>query len=83
MILHDRIVCGIKDEVIQRKLLSESKLMFMTALEITISMQAAARDDLKISSVSEVEKLQVKAQKLWKTEIANSLSSSNALHAGK
>lgn len=39
--------------------------------------------DLKIFPVSEVQILQVKVQKLWITEIMKSMSTSNALHAGK
>lgn len=56
-------VCGIKDEGIQRKLLSESKLTLLGASKIIVFMNAAARDDvdLKISAVSGMKKLQIMA----------------------
>lgn len=86
MMLRDRIVCGIQDEAIQRKLLSESKLTLARASEIAVSMEAAARDavDLKRSPVLEVQKLQIsKAQKPRKSGFATSAPTSNALRAGK
>ena len=40
----DRIVCGIQDEGIQRKLLAERDLTLIRATEIAVSMETAARD---------------------------------------
>ncbi len=40
--LRDRLVCGINNEVIQRRLLSEGDLTFDKALKMTVAMEAAA-----------------------------------------
>ena len=42
--LRDRIVCGIQDERIQRRLLAETTLTFTKALEIAQSMETAAKN---------------------------------------
>ena len=42
--LRDRLVCGLKEITIQRRLLQEPKLTFETALNIATSMEAANRD---------------------------------------
>ena len=42
--LHDRIVCGINDDTIQRRLLAECELSFKKAVEAAQSMETAARD---------------------------------------
>ena len=42
--LRDRIVCGINEDRIQQRLLSESKLTLEKALEIAQSMEAAAKN---------------------------------------
>lgn len=56
--LRDRIVCGIQDEAIQRKLLAENKLTLPRATEIAFAMEAAARDAMNLKQVtSEVNKL--------------------------
>ena len=43
-ILCDRLVCGIQDPRIQRRLLAESKLTFKQAFELTQAMESADRD---------------------------------------
>ena len=42
--LRDRLVCGINDAQIQRRLLSEDKLTFKNAMEIALAMEAAAQN---------------------------------------
>ncbi len=42
--LFDRFVSGIRNEACQRRLLSESNLMFAHAFEITLSMETAEKD---------------------------------------
>ena len=43
-LLRDRLVCGINDMQMQRRLLSEKEITFKTALEIALAMETAARD---------------------------------------
>jgi len=40
--LRDRLVCGIHDDHIQRRLLAEEKLTFQKAMEIAVAMETAA-----------------------------------------
>ena len=42
--LRDRLVCGIRDDAIQRRLLAESDLKFAKAFELAQSMEAAAKN---------------------------------------
>lgn len=74
--LRDRIVCGIQDEGIQRKLLSESKLTFLRTSKIDVSMEAAAKDAvvLKISAVPEKENYKLRRNGREKTRLLNRLS---------
>ena len=46
--LRDRFVCGLKDERIQRRLLSEKDLTLQKALEIATAMETAAKDSSEI-----------------------------------
>lgn len=56
--LRDRLVCGINDDNIQRKLLSETDLTFKKAYDMAIAQETAVRNakDLKSTS-TEVHKL--------------------------
>ena len=47
--LRDRIVCGINDSIIQRRLLSEKELSFKTALELAQGMESAAKNVRELS----------------------------------
>ena len=51
--LRDRLVCGIRDERIQRRLFAESNLTFHKAFDTATAMDAAHRDtaDLKVGGV--------------------------------
>ena len=48
--LRDRLVCGIRDSRIQRRLLQENSLTFQTAFETAQAMELAARDINDIQS---------------------------------
>ena len=50
--LHDRIVCGVNDDVIQRQLIAERKLSFKKAVEVAHSMETVARDVKELSNPS-------------------------------
>ena len=43
-ILRDRLVCGVNEETIQRRLLAEAGLTLKKALEIAQGLEAAARE---------------------------------------
>ena len=42
--LQDKLVCGLRNEQIQKRLLSEAKLKYSKALEIALAMETAIRD---------------------------------------
>ena len=42
--LRDRLVCGIANEAVQRRLLAEPKLTYEKAVELALSMETAARN---------------------------------------
>ena len=46
--LHDRLVCGIYDDRILRRLLSEKDLTFETSLEMVKGMESAQKDPVDI-----------------------------------
>ncbi|KAL6460959.1 hypothetical protein MHYP_G00309250 [Metynnis hypsauchen] len=52
--LRDRLVCGLLKESIQKRLLTEDKLTFKSAVEIAVSMEAAARDATELQSGAKV-----------------------------
>ena len=47
--LRDRIVCGINDPIIQRRLLSEKALTFKSAMELAQGMESAAKNVRKLN----------------------------------
>ena len=53
--LRDRIVCGISDRTVQRRLLQQHDLTFDKALEIALASEAADKDSkrLNLSSASD------------------------------
>ena len=56
--LRDRLVCGIENPAIQKKLLAECNLTFEKALDIAVSMEAAIRDAKSFDQApSQVNKL--------------------------
>ena len=50
--LHDRLVCGINEDNIQRRLLSEKRLTYEKALELAHSMEAAMKSAKEIQGTS-------------------------------
>ena len=64
--LRDRLVCGMRNENIQKKLLSVAELTFDRAFEIAIAMETAARDAIELQNkpvnASTVPVNKVKAQ---------------------
>ena len=53
--LRDRLICGINDARIQRRLLSEGKIDFTKALELAQAMETADRDTQALSLQGEVD----------------------------
>ena len=82
--LRDRLVCGIKDEHIQRCLLSEEKLTFKKALEIAQRLETAAKNIKMLQGQDscsnraiqsgEVHKLKVKTQICYRCGKSNHLA---------
>ena len=56
--LRDRLVCGINDSAIQRRLLAEDKLSFTKAMEISQGMEAATKNVQTLQSSSGVGEVQ-------------------------
>ncbi len=50
--LRDRLVCGVRHEGIQKRLLSEKDLTFETAYDLALSLETAERDSKSISTQS-------------------------------
>ena len=61
--LRDRLVCGINDEAIQRRLLGESKLTYRKKVEIAQNQERAEKNvkELRASSKRETESQRVHA----------------------
>ncbi len=57
--LRDRLVCGISQESIQKRLLSEADLTFKRAVEIAVAMETAARDAVELRSGVKVSVIKV------------------------
>ncbi|KAK0144661.1 Gag polyprotein [Merluccius polli] len=50
--IRDRLVCGLRNEAIQRKLLTESNLTLTRAIEISVSMEMAAKEAQLLSAAT-------------------------------
>ena len=67
--LRDRLVCGVRDIRIQRRLLTESKLTLKPALDLSLAIEAADKDASKIQKAdgqggdASVNKVDVKVNK--------------------
>lgn len=65
--LRDRLVCGLLNENIQKRLLSEKDLTYEKALEISLSMESAQKDVKELHGVA-VNKMSVSKKKVKKTD---------------
>ncbi|CAB4007397.1 Uncharacterized protein K02A2.6, partial [Paramuricea clavata] len=54
--LRDRLLCGLSNQQIQKRLLAESKLKFSKAVDIAVAMETATRDATEIHSKGREEK---------------------------
>jgi hypothetical protein len=54
--MRDRLVCGLSNQQIQKRLLAESKLKFSKAVDIAVAMETATRDATEIHSEFREEK---------------------------
>ena len=48
--LRDRLVCGIRDDAIQKRLLAEHDLNFAKAIELAQSMETAAKKSKEVAA---------------------------------
>ncbi|XP_060077413.1 uncharacterized protein K02A2.6-like [Ylistrum balloti] len=62
--LRDRLVCGLKAEHIQKKLLTESDLTYQKALEVAIVVETATRDAVELQK----QHVKVPVNKIWKSK---------------
>ena len=71
--LRDRLVCGLKNEQIQKQLLSKSTLTLPKATEIAVAMETASKDasELRHQQVSGVNKLFQKQKPFHRKEEPN------------
>ena len=56
--LRDRLVCGVRSEAVQRRLLTETDLTFKKACEMCVTMATAARDVKQFQPGTQVHRLQ-------------------------
>ena len=66
--LRDRFVCGLRNEAIQKKLLSISDLTYEKALETALAMESASKDvvELQAKQALPVNKIKFKKHKIQK-----------------
>lgn len=55
--IRDRLVCGLRSEAIQKRLLTEANLQLDKAIEISTSMEMAAREAQQLSASTQVHKM--------------------------
>jgi len=49
--LRDRLVCGLRNEAIQKRLLTEEDLTFKRAIDLAVAMETAAKDATELQSL--------------------------------
>ncbi|CAC5376393.1 unnamed protein product [Mytilus coruscus] len=66
--LRDRLVCGIKEDRIQRRLLAEPGLTFKKAMEVATAMEMAAKNaqDLQVQEPKPVHKVTVRNEECYR-----------------
>ncbi|KAI5086647.1 hypothetical protein C0J45_23302, partial [Silurus meridionalis] len=60
--LRDRLVCGLRCKGIQKRLLTESNLTLQRAIELSVSMELAAKEAQQLSSNSKMYKMETEKQ---------------------
>lgn len=55
--IRDRLVCGFRSEAIQKRLLTESNLTLQKAIEISTSMEMAAKEAQQLSASAQLHKV--------------------------
>ena len=53
--LRDRLVCGVNDPQIQKRLLAEDKLTFKKALEISLALEAATKNTKQLQAATSLK----------------------------
>ena len=53
--LRDRVVCGLANKAVQRRLLQEPTLTFEKALEVAVAAETAARDSRRLADTGNTE----------------------------
>ena len=61
--IRDRLVCGLRSETIQKRLLTESNLTLERAIEVSTSMEMAAKEAQHLSASSQIHRVQTEKQK--------------------
>ncbi|CAC5387448.1 unnamed protein product [Mytilus coruscus] len=66
--LRDRLVCGIKEDRIQRRLLAEPGLTFKKAMEVATAMEMAAKNahDLQVQEPKQVHKVTIRNEECYR-----------------
>ncbi|CAC5394574.1 unnamed protein product [Mytilus coruscus] len=66
--LRDRLVCGIKEDRIQRRLLAEPGLTFKKAMEVATEMEMATRNahDLQVQEPKQVHKVTIRNEECYR-----------------
>lgn len=59
--MRDRLVCGLNNEAIQRKLLTEEKLDYKKAVDVALAMETVARESLHLKSSLKVHAVSASA----------------------
>ena len=79
--LHDQLVCGLRHETIQKKLLAEDKLTFKKACEIAQAMELADRNanELKATESGEVQAVSDKHKFTKKSSATKQLQSTGGI----
>ncbi|CAC5400803.1 unnamed protein product [Mytilus coruscus] len=66
--LRDRLVCGIKEDRIQRRLLAEPGLTFKKAMEVATATEMAAKNahDLQVQEPKQVHKVTIRSEECYR-----------------
>lgn len=65
--IRDRLVCGLRSETIQKRLLTETNLTLEKSIDISTSMEMAAKEAQQLSGATQVHKLFTQPKKVVTT----------------